>query len=86
MSSAIRTKGITLTATAAKILPDSVHRKGLFLHAIAACCLAFGGDTAPAVADYFKMKVGETLILDNLVPSSAVWAIGAGILVVGEAM
>lgn len=78
------TKGTPLTATAVVVVPYNIHRKGLLISANGGEAKFAVGET-PTDADYITLKDGDHIFFDSLIPVAAVWAKGAGTLVVGEA-
>lgn len=76
------TKGIQLTATAEKVLPYNIHRKGILIGATGGDVKIAFGD-APADLDYLTIKDGSQLVFDDIVPVNDLWAKGTAVIVLG---
>ncbi len=82
-TTAMVTKGYTITVDAAQILPYNLHRKALLLAPTTNNVeIAFG--ESPGPEDYFTLYNTRPFMFDSVVPAQPMWAKGAGVLVVGE--
>lgn len=75
----------TLGATGVMVLPDRVHRKGLFIGStVGTTEVAYAFGDAPADLEYISIIPGLTIQFDLIIPANKVWVKGDGNAVIGE--
>lgn len=81
-----KTTGVVLADdTPVQILPDNLHRKGIFIATVAGTeKIAIGPEPVPE--DYFGITPGSPFAMDTIVPAGAIWATGPGTIVYGESI
>ena len=85
ISSFVQMTSRVLSPTGVEVLPNRLHRKGLFIgSALGTTEISYAFGEAPTAAEYISIIPGLTIQFDVIIPANKVWVMGDGTAVIGE--